>query len=274
MNDRDFERRRQERQTESDNDWDWYYYEYRYEPYSPHHRSEYDRYNYGRDYPRRYGRDFEPGARTSYGREYQGSNYDYGFETYPFGSSRYGRYSGLGPRGYKRSDERIKDDINDRLTWHGYIDASDIDVEVNDGIVTVKGTVEDRHQKRMAEDVIENVSGVEDVNNQLKIRNRSWGRDEGAMGGMTAMNRQFRPGMQVVGRDGENVGEVKEVRSNDFLVDRPMARDIYIPFHACQTTGGQIRLNIRADEVDNQGWEMPELFETETDTSRRSTKRR
>jgi hypothetical protein len=129
----------------------------------------------------------------------------------------------------------------------------------------------------MAENIVENISGVEDVNNQLKIRNRRWNqgwtRDDETMRGatgMSGMNRQVRPGMEVIGRDGEHVGEVKEVRGNDFLVDRSMARDVYIPFSACDMSGGQIRLNVRADEVDNQGWEMPELFETDTtDQSRR-----
>jgi hypothetical protein len=173
----------------------------------------------------------------------------------------------VGPRGYRRTDDRIKDDVNDRLTWHGYVNATDIHVEVDEGVVTLSGEVNTRREKRMAEDAAESVSGVEDVNNQLKVRNKSWNLGEG---GTVGMNRQIRPGMEVIGRDGENVGEVKEILSNDFLVDRSMARDVYIPFQACNITGGQIRLNVRADEVDNQGWEMPELFKTETtETSRK-----
>ena len=168
---------------------------------------------------------------------------------------------GSGPRGYQRSDERIEDDINDRLTWHGQLDATDVHVDVQDGVATLDGIVEDRRQKRIAEDVAESVSGVEDVNNQLKIKNRRWNRGQS---GMNAMKGQVRPGMEVVGRDGDQVGEVKEVRSSDFLADRSMARDVYIPFSACQVTNGQIRLNIRADEVDNQDWEMPELLGSET----------
>lgn len=266
MKDREFDRERQGRHIANE-DWDWYYYEYHYVPYSHYRRSDYDRSNYGRDYSSAgaSSRDYERGDRNRYGREY-----DYDYRTEPYGGLSYGRYSGVGPRGYRRSDDRINDDVNDRLTWHGYVDATDIQVEVNDGIVTLKGMVENRRQKRMAEDAVESVSGVEDVNNELKIRNRDWNRGEGAMTGMSGITpQQVRPGMEVIGRDGETVGEVKEVRSSDFLVDRPMARDIYIPFSACQTSGGQIRLNVRADEVDNQDWEMPELFDIETDTSQR-----
>lgn len=131
-------------------------------------------------------------------------------------------------------------------------------MEVHDGVVTLSGEVNNRREKRMAEDAVETISGVEDVNNRLKVKNRSWDTGKGVL---SRMNRQIRPGKEVIGRDGEQVGEVKEVRSNDFLVDRSMARDIYIAFNACEVSGGQIRLNVRADEIDNQGWEMPELFE-------------
>lgn len=79
-----------------------------------------------------------------------------------------GRFSGMGPEGYQRSDDRIKEDINDRLTQHGDIDASHINVQVNNGDVTLTGDVDDRWMKRMAEDVAESVSGVKDVRNELK----------------------------------------------------------------------------------------------------------
>ena len=88
---------------------------------------------------------------------------------------RHGQYRGHGPRNYTRSDERIKEDINDRLTDHAYLDASDIDVEVNDGEVVLSGKVINRYAKRMAEDIAENISGVKNVENRLRAGNRaSW----------------------------------------------------------------------------------------------------
>lgn len=262
MADRNTDRDRQMRRAQNDNDWDWdYYYEYRYIPYSPYRRNDYDRNFFDRDYDREY---------------YSGNDWDYSYyPTSPYGTRSYGRYSGVGPRGYQRSDDRIKEDVNDRLTWHGYIDASDIDVGVDDGVVTLKGTVEDRRQKRLAEDIADGVSGVQDVQNQLSVRNRNRDQMYSQSGsGMGMSNRQVRPGMEVIGRDGDNVGEVKDVRANDFLVDRSLARDVYIPMSASQISDGQIRLNVRADEVDNQGWEMPDLFETEDETPSRSQKKR
>jgi osmotically-inducible protein OsmY len=79
-------------------------------------------------------------------------------------------YRGRGPRGYQRSDSRISEDINDRLTDDDYLDASDIDVAVNNREVTLSGTVENRTAKRRAEDIAENVSGVSHVQNNLRIR--------------------------------------------------------------------------------------------------------
>jgi osmotically-inducible protein OsmY len=83
-------------------------------------------------------------------------------------------FRGRGPRNYSRSDDRIKEDINDRLTDHHYIDASDIDVEVNGGEVILTGTVDSRYAKRMAEDIAEDVSGVHNVENRIRV-NKDWG---------------------------------------------------------------------------------------------------
>lgn len=90
-------------------------------------------------------------------------------------NAHHGSYRGHGPKNYKRSDERIKDDINDRLTDHAYLDASDIEVEVNEGEVILTGTVATRYAKRMAEDIADDVSGVSNVENRLHTRQkRSW----------------------------------------------------------------------------------------------------
>lgn len=80
-----------------------------------------------------------------------------------------GPFAGKGPRGYRRSDERIMEDVCERLTQHGQIDASDIEVEVHNGEVTLKGTVRDRRMKRMADDIADSVFGVNDVHNQLHL---------------------------------------------------------------------------------------------------------
>ena len=78
-------------------------------------------------------------------------------------------HSGKGPKGYARSDDRIRDDINDRLTYDRHIDASHISVEVKDGEVTLSGTITSRMDKRHAEDLAEDISGVKHVQNNLRV---------------------------------------------------------------------------------------------------------
>jgi len=84
-----------------------------------------------------------------------------------------GRFSGRGPKGYQRSDDRIKEDVCERLTHHGDLDASEIEVQVRSGEVTLTGSVDERNAKRMAEELAENVSGVKDVHNQIRVQDRS-----------------------------------------------------------------------------------------------------
>ena len=78
-------------------------------------------------------------------------------------------FRGAGPKNYRRSDERIREDVCERLTDDHYVDASDIEVNVQNGIVTLSGSVDDRASKRRAEDVVESVRGVTDVQNQIRI---------------------------------------------------------------------------------------------------------
>ena len=83
-----------------------------------------------------------------------------------------GQHYGRGPKAYQRSDERIQEDVNERLTWHGDIDATHIEVTVSSGDVTLEGTVDSRRAKRMAEDAVEMVRGVKEVHNRLRIQNQ------------------------------------------------------------------------------------------------------
>jgi hypothetical protein len=84
-----------------------------------------------------------------------------------------GPHSGKGPRGYQRRDERIWEDVCDRLTQHGGLDASRIEVEVKEGEVTLRGQTAGRKAKRLAEAIVDSVAGVRDVNNQLQIPRRA-----------------------------------------------------------------------------------------------------
>jgi hypothetical protein len=90
-----------------------------------------------------------------------------------------GPHAGRGPRGYQRSDERIREELHDRLTAHGMIDATDIECQVANGEVTLTGFVSSRIEKRGAEDVADDIAGVREVHNHLRLRSNVRGEGVG-----------------------------------------------------------------------------------------------
>lgn len=78
-------------------------------------------------------------------------------------------YRGRGPKNYQRSDERIREDVCERLTWDDRVDASGIEINVANGVVSMSGSVPDRDMKRRAEDIAESCGGVRDVQNQVRV---------------------------------------------------------------------------------------------------------
>src|SRR5690606_4835715 len=94
-----------------------------------------------------------------------------GFDLHWHEVKRRGVHKRKGARGYQRSDLRIADDVNDILFEDPYIDASEIEVQVENGEVILTGEVENRNIRRRVEDVIEeNVSGVRHLENRLRVR--------------------------------------------------------------------------------------------------------
>jgi hypothetical protein len=239
--------------------------------------------------------EYAPGGR---GGTYQNWDERPRYATYPRrdGGSGYersswtgGQFSGRGPRGYRRSDERIWEEACEILAHYGELDASEIDVQVRDGEVTLEGTVDSRWSKRLAEDLLEDVRGVHDVHNRLRVQRvqgqEQPGRDRGPrdarfgdqraqgtgslsasgtpMGTGIGTRAGVGPDMLVVSSDNDEVGTVKELRASDFLVDRALQRDIYVPFNAVRTVeGGRIILNMAIGQIDDAGWESPPLVET------------
>lgn len=124
---------------------------------------------YGRDHGGRnaggsYGQSFNDRWQDSYGSSAS--------QTESFGTES-GQFRGRGPKGYRRSDERIREDVCECLTEDDRIDASNIDVTVTECEVTLSGTVSSREEKRRAEDLIERLAGVKDVNNSLRVAGRT-----------------------------------------------------------------------------------------------------
>ena len=83
-----------------------------------------------------------------------------------------GGFRGRGPRNYRRTDERIREDVSERLSDNDWLDASDVEVNVVAGEVILTGTVDSRYAKRLAEEICESASGVNNVQNNLRVRSR------------------------------------------------------------------------------------------------------
>ena len=65
-------------------------------------------------------------------------------------------------------DERIRKNVNDRLADDTDLDASDIEVGLYNGVVTLRGSVDSLWDKRRAEDIARSIPGVRGVNNKLR----------------------------------------------------------------------------------------------------------
>jgi hypothetical protein len=86
------------------------------------------------------------------------------------GAGRVGDSSKI--RGF-RDDERIGQALCDQLVQH---DFREVEIEVKEGGVSLKGVVQDRHAKSHIEKMARGISGVKNVHNHLKIRAGSLGR--------------------------------------------------------------------------------------------------
>lgn len=114
-------------------------------------------------------------------------------------------YRGRSPKDYRRSDDRIREEICDRLTDDPAIDPSDVTIKVESGEVLLAGFVASRDQKRRAEEDAESVSGVRDVINQIRVN-----RSENAQSGQQTQGRTPRSTTQPAGiaADRERRGDV------------------------------------------------------------------
>lgn len=88
----------------------------------------------------------------------------------PYGPARYG----YGPyherlRRRHRPDDEIRDDVEDALFYDTWVDADRIRVEVEDGVVTLSGTLKSYHEVRYANDDVWDVDGVRGVMSELQV---------------------------------------------------------------------------------------------------------
>lgn len=93
------------------------------------------------------------------------NRYDDSGQPEPF--STHGRSASV--PGEERPDERIREDVCDRLTQLGPVDCTEIDVDVLDGVVTLRGAIRSNEAKAKAVSVVESVVGVRSITNDLRI---------------------------------------------------------------------------------------------------------
>ncbi|HEX8755352.1 MAG TPA: BON domain-containing protein [Steroidobacteraceae bacterium] len=136
-----------------------------YEPFEPGH-------------PRQEGVPFGPGPSPRYlgtgypgrgGPGFTGGYYGFGPGSPESDWRKVPRYP-PGPKGYQRSDERLREDISERLMQARYIDSSDVTVQVSAAKVTLEGTVPERRMKHAIEDLVDACPGVQDIENRIRVK--------------------------------------------------------------------------------------------------------
>jgi osmotically-inducible protein OsmY len=138
--------------------------------YGQQHNQPYDQ-QYGRHFGQQYGQGQPYGQ--SYGQYYSGvrtSNYQ----------GPGGRRFTSGPKGYQRSDERLKEDISERLMESHHIDSSDVSIDVRGAKVVLDGTVPSRHMKHAIEDLVDACPGVQDIDNRVRVANQGMRQGQGS----------------------------------------------------------------------------------------------
>ena len=240
------------------------------------------------------------------------------------------RDSGMG--NIHRSNEEIYNDIVQRILDDPFLRSQDVRVSVSAGIVTLEGTVASPMARDLAHDIVSNVPGVREVQDQLETgviparpessvgpeatgnrdsvgdmsmsdtpnipvvnehvmkgdevapfteeaaiqntdvpipqtgsdtktvnRDGAFPADEVRVTELDedSLSRVLQKDMPVVDVNGKKVGNVKEVRSTDFLLHRLLHRDYYVPYLACTFDGQNVVVNVQAEEIGNQGWAEP-----------------
>ena len=75
--------------------------------------------------------------------------------------------------GYSRSDDRLREDIGECLTYDSLLDGAEIEVE--EGQVTLRGAVASKSESLRAQDLAAQIYGVKTVRNGLRVRSHGLG---------------------------------------------------------------------------------------------------
>lgn len=114
------------------------------------------------------GKRSEPSRNADLGRGGSGTNWNRDIHQHQDNS-----YYGKGPKGWKLGDEKLREKVCECLLQSHEVDASEMDVKVEESCVYLTGFISSKGMQRVAEDLIYSIPGVEDVFTQLKIKNTS-----------------------------------------------------------------------------------------------------
>lgn len=79
-----------------------------------------------------------------------------------------GPHRGKGPQGWRRTDERLREEVCERLMNDRLLDAREVEVAAADGVVTLTGAVPGASDVRLAEMLAREAPGVTEVRNELR----------------------------------------------------------------------------------------------------------
>lgn len=82
-------------------------------------------------------------------------------------------FSGVGPKGWQLSDEKLCEKVCEVLTHSYEVDPTEMEVTVEDSVVYLKGFIKSRGMKAVAVDLVYSIPGVEDVFTQLQVKDTS-----------------------------------------------------------------------------------------------------
>jgi hypothetical protein len=68
------------------------------------------------------------------------------------------------------SNDVVHDEAREGILRHGHVDAGDINVRVENGEVTLEGTVPSHRERDMAEADVRSLPGIKNVHNRLQVK--------------------------------------------------------------------------------------------------------
>lgn len=79
------------------------------------------------------------------------------------------QHAGKGPRGYTKRDQAILEEICEELTRDSHIDASQLSVQVVDGVVILSGEIESLEAKDRIMGIVSEVHGISQFVNEMRV---------------------------------------------------------------------------------------------------------